>query len=185
MLLGYVVRVLPVIALFSLLIYLPVYLVQKHRFGKRPFARHMVVYAFIGCCLSLLYLTILWYYPDITFHPGYYMLNLEPFVWTREVYSMGTVKMFKQLAVNIVMFIPYGMLLPMTFEKMNRLWKTALCVLFTTISIETLQFFMGRSADVDDVIMNFIGGILGDLLFLLLQSAYGNKKGWQRAVQWK
>jgi glycopeptide antibiotics resistance protein len=111
------------------------------------------------------------------------MLNLEPFIWTREVYSMGAVKMIKQLAANIVMFIPFGLLLPMTNEKMNKLWKTALFVLFFTVLIETLQFFMGRSADIDDVIMNFIGGILGYLLFLLLQSVYGNREGWKRAVQ--
>ncbi|HWS28848.1 MAG TPA: VanZ family protein [Clostridia bacterium] len=182
MLLGYVVRVLPVIALFSLLIYLPIYFSKKRRLGKRPFVRHLVVYAFIGCCLSLLYLTVLWYYPYITFHPGYYMLNLEPFIWMREVYSMGAEKMFRQLAMNILMFVPYGLLLPMTFDKMKKLWKTALCVLFTTAAIETLQYFMGRSADVDDVIMNFTGGIAGYLLFLLLQAVLGEKRGWKNAL---
>jgi glycopeptide antibiotics resistance protein len=173
---------LPVIALFSLLIYLPIYFLQKRRFGKQPFVRHLVVYAFIGYCLSLLYLTVLWYYPNITFDPGYYFLNLQPFIWVREVYDMGTEKMFNQLAMNILMFVPYGLLLPMTFEKMKRLWKTALCALCITIAIETLQYFMGRSADIDDVIMNFIGGILGYLLFLLMQAAFGEKRGWKNAV---
>jgi len=176
MLLGYILRVLPAIALVSLLIYLPIYFLQKRRLGKRPFVRHLVVYAFIGCCLSLLYLTILWYYPHITFHPGYYFLNLQPFIWIREVYEMGYERMFEQLAVNILMFVPYGLLLPMTFDTMKKLWSTAVCVLFTTAAIETLQYFMGRSADIDDVIMNFIGGLIGYLSFVLLRAIFVKKR---------
>lgn len=183
MLLGYLVRVLPVIALVSLIIYLPIFLVQKHRFGKRPFVRHLVVYAFIGCCASLLYLTILWYYPYITFRPDFYALNLQPFLWIREVYAMGAAKMFAQLLANIVMFVPYGLLLPVVFDRLKKPVYTALIVLATTLAIETLQYFMGRSADIDDVIMNTIGGIAGYFLYALLRRAFGEKPVWRNAVR--
>ncbi|MCE5235661.1 MAG: VanZ family protein [Clostridiaceae bacterium] len=183
MFLGYLVRVLPGIALVSLIIYLPGCLLQKRRFGKRPFVRHLVVYAFLGCCGSLLYLTILWYYPYITFRPYSYALNLRPFIWVREVYAMGAAKMFEQLLTNIVMFVPYGLLLPMVFDKLKKPMYTALVVLATTLAIETIQYFMGRSADIDDVIMNAVGGIAGYFLYALLRRAFGEKPVWQNAVR--
>ena len=41
-----------------------------------------------------------------------------------------------------------------------------LIVFLTTFGIEFLQYFMGRSADIDDVITNFLGGLIGYILFL-------------------
>ena len=41
----------------------------------------------------------------------------------------------------------------------------AFIIFLSTIGIETIQYFMGRSTDIDDVIMNFIGGVLGYFIF--------------------
>ncbi|MDO5400255.1 MAG: VanZ family protein [Eubacteriales bacterium] len=170
MLLYYVLFVLPAVAAVSLVLYLPWGLAGRRRGGL---AYHLPRYALVGYGLSLLYLTILWYYPNITFRPEYYFWNLRPFVWVTEVYDMGLRRMLEQLAMNVLMFVPLGLLLPVDFPRLRSLPRTALAVLGTTMAIEITQFFMGRSADIDDVIMNFAGGLLGWCLFRLLNCRPG------------
>lgn len=179
MLIGFLtMRLLPIAAV-SAVLYIAAWLLFRKRFRARPFARHAAAYAFTGYCVSLLYLTILWYYPDITFQPGWHSLNLRPFIWLTEVYDMGAWKMAKQLLLNIAMFIPLGVLLPVLFPRQRRFWLCALTALLTTLTIETLQYFMGRSADIDDVIMNLAGGMLGWLLFAWLNQRLQGCPWWR------
>ncbi len=182
MLINFVLYTLPVIALISLALYASAYLLFFRRRGRLSFPRHAVLYAALGYCLSLIYLTILWYWPFLTFHAGYYLLNLKPFVWLSQTYEMGAAKMLEQLVLNIGMFVPWGLLLPMTFPRLRALWKTALTVLSTTLGIETLQYFLGRSADIDDVIMNLAGGLIGYAIFALCNRAFKGRPWWNKAL---
>ena len=182
MVISFLLFELPVFAVIGLLLYAPIYWIGKRRTGKRPFLRHFVLWTFLCYCLSLTFLTLLWYWPDITFRPELFFLNLRPFVWVTETYEMGVTKMLEQLALNIGMFVPLGILLPMVFPRLRRFWRTALVVLLTTAAIETLQYFMGRSADIDDVIMNFAGGVLGYALFVLLRRLFGKCRWWRNAI---
>lgn len=174
MLLYYLIKVFPSIAIISAIVFSPFYVYINRRYGKQTFLYHLAKYALIGCLLSLIYLTLLWYYPNITFHPDYYFLNLRPFVWLYEVYDMGPKKMMVQLMMNIGMFIPLGLLLPTAVRRMRKLWKTSAVVLAITLIIEITQYFMGRSADIDDAIMNFVGGLIGYSLFTLFKCRIGN-----------
>lgn len=180
MLIYYAVFVFPVIALLSAVLYLPFFL--AHRKEKYSKLYHLARYALIGCALSLLYLTILWYYPDITFRPEYYFWNLRPFVWLTQVYEMGLRRMLEQLITNVVMFIPLGFLLPVVFQKLRRFLPALGTVTGVTLLIEITQFFIGRSADIDDVIMNAAGGALGYLIFHLLGCLLAGKVWWQRML---
>lgn len=173
---------LPVLALISAILYFPFALIRKRRLGPRPMVRHITLFAMVGYVLSLLYLTILWYWPEINFHLGYYLLNLRPFIWLNETYEMGAGKMLSQLLLNILMFVPLGLLLPMTFTRMRAFWKTALTALCATVAIETVQYFIGRSADIDDVIMNVIGGMLGYALFGLCNRLLQKSGLWRKAL---
>ncbi len=180
MIIGFLIEALPAIAVLCALLYAPYGLIITKKYGRQTYICHAVKYVFLGCCFSLLYLTVLYYYPNIEFFPGYYMYNLCPFVWVFEVYSMGVKKMAEQLILNVVMFIPFGLSLPMAARRARSFWVTAAITLGTTVTIETLQLFMGRSADIDDVIMNFLGGILGYLLFMLLRRAFSDRAWWDK-----
>lgn len=182
MLLGYIVMVFPIIAIISLFIICPILLYDKYNKCKQSAIRYVVLFAFIGYCLSLVYLTILWYYPNITFHPEYRFYNLQPFIWISETYEMGVRRMIQQLVLNIGMYIPYGILLPMIFKKLRKISTHFVVVLLTTLSIEIIQFIIGRSADIDDVIMNFIGGVSGYLLYMMFDHFLQNKQWWKKAT---
>jgi len=178
MIIYYMLFVFPVVALLSAGIYAP-FAVRAGRGGRRNVWFHLARFALVGCVLSLAYLTILWYYPDITFHPQWHFLNLRPFVWVTECYAMGMRRMIGQLLTNVVMFVPYGLLLPVVFGKLRSWWRAGLVVLASTCLIETIQYFIGRSADIDDVIMNLAGGLLGYGLFALLDRVLGCRDWWR------
>lgn len=169
---------LPTACILSLLIYLPICL--AHRKDKLPLPRHLTVYAFlVYCCIVLFATVFLW---GVNFNPGYYLLNLQPFIWITETYEMGWARMVEQLLLNILMFVPLGFLAPMVFKSLRRLWSTAAFCLCFTIFIETFQYFTGRAADIDDVIMNLLGGILGFLAFALLNCFLRDKPFWRKLL---
>ena len=99
------------------------------------------------------------------FHPPVHLINVVPFVWIQETYQMGFARMIEQLLLNIVMFVPLGFLTPVCFPKFRPLRPCLLSLTGYSLTIEILQFFIGRSADIDDLIMNTLGGILGWLIF--------------------
>lgn len=60
------------------------------------------------------------------------------------------------------MFIPMGIMLPLVLKNINKKNIFVIAILIT-LSIEILQPIVGRSFDIDDIIMNFIGSIIGYL----------------------
>lgn len=76
--------------------------------------------------------------------------------------------------LNIMLFVPYGFLLPMTKKNCNKkFWKWALLIGFaTSLCIETLQYFGGRMSEIDDLIANTWGTMLGYFLWESLHYIY-------------
>ena len=64
------------------------------------------------------------------------------------------------IAANVLLFVPLGFLVPLVFEKVKPLGAVFICLGATCI-IELVQPVIGRTGDLDDVIANFLGGILG------------------------
>ena len=95
---------------------------------------------------------------------------------------MGVAKMIRQLLLNIAMFVPYGLLLPMVFKKLRSISMQIIAVFLTTFSIEALQYLMGRSADIDDIIMNCLGGLVGYLCFKTLSLVFAKMQWWKKAI---
>lgn len=158
---------LPLLTALCCLAYAPYGAMSNSRFGEHSGLYHLSKIVLGLALASLLYLTVFFYGP-LNFHPAVHHLNLKPFVWVTECYDAGPDVMAAQLLLNIAMFLPYGLLLPIAAHVLRKPLGTLTVVLLTTVSIETFQYFIGRSADVDDVIMNFVGGALGYLLFTWL-----------------
>ena len=73
------------------------------------------------------------------------------------------------LAGNVVMFIPLGLFLPLIFAKLQKLWKTLLCVTLMITAVELAQLFtLVGSCDVDDLLLNLLGAGLGYGLYKLI-----------------
>lgn len=71
---------------------------------------------------------------------------------------------------NILMFMPIGILAPLISRKLQRLFNISLLGMLISLGIETMQLFLGRGTDIDDLLLNTIGTVLGYSLFALLLS---------------
>lgn len=69
----------------------------------------------------------------------------------------------RNMAANLLMFVPMGMALPVMFEKrFDRLWKVTLFVAVLVLVVEIIQFItFSGSADIDDLILNTVGAAAG------------------------
>lgn len=71
---------------------------------------------------------------------------------------------FYNILANVLMFMPMGLLLPALFKNINKLWKCILVVFLIVFIVEIIQFLTFRgSFDVDDIILNVCGSIVGYL----------------------
>lgn len=69
---------------------------------------------------------------------------------------------------NVILFIPLGLLPPLLWEPMQRLWKTALLSAGVMTAVELLQMLLlVGTCDIDDLILNVLGACLGYGLFRL------------------
>ena len=88
------------------------------------------------------------------------------FVNNTSVSSWSSVSILNIFA-NTLLFIPLGLLTPLIWEKYDLFYKILTLGLISTCLIEFIQIFIGRSTDIDDVILNTIGVIIGYTIFKL------------------
>lgn len=95
-------------------------------------------------------------------------INLIPFRSIRAFFRHFQFDTFMvNIVGNIVMFIPWGFGLPLLWKKRQSVFSAIFFSALLPLFIETVQLFIGRSVDVDDLILNFVGGILGFILYSL------------------
>ncbi len=92
-------------------------------------------------------------------------VNFQPFVYWFDYPDMKDALV--NLIGNVTMFIPLGIVWPAVFKKLNTHWKVIAAGIGVTLCIEILQLpFFGRASDVDDLIMNTIGYVIGYGIYL-------------------
>ena len=86
----------------------------------------------------------------------------------------GTVKItswisLEGIILNILLFVPFGYLTPMFLRKIDRWWKIALIGVLVSVGIEIIQLITRLGyADVDDLINNTLGALIGYGLYKLI-----------------
>ena len=83
-------------------------------------------------------------------------VNLIPF--SQSISPLG-------YGLNVVMFVPFGFLVPLIWRKREKFWQVFAAGLGFSLLIELSQLLCYRGTDVDDLIMNTLGAIVGFLLF--------------------
>lgn len=102
-------------------------------------------------------------------------MNLEPFHTIRNYYHVFGVKgdLFGiNIIGNVLMFVPWGFGLLLLWKKNRSFWRLFLFSALLPTLIECSQLFIWRQVDVDDILLNFLGGMLGGLLFQLLSNVW-------------
>lgn len=109
---------------------------------------------------------------------GEYHYNLVPFqeierfIKYREV--IGWEGFIVNTFGNVLAFAPFGFLLPIVSRQNRTFFRVALYSFEFSLFIELIQLsFRVGTFDVDDLMMNTIGGVLGYLLFLTCKKRLG------------
>ena len=69
---------------------------------------------------------------------------------------------------NTTMFIPLGIVWPSVFKRLDTHWKVITAGIGVSLCIEILQLpFFSRVSDIDDLLLNSFGFIIGYLMYLL------------------
>lgn len=87
-------------------------------------------------------------------------LNILPFA--------GMAADVKNAALNVLLFVPLGLLAPLLWPDLRRLKHMALLALAFSGLIEILQIFTFRASDINDLITNTLGAVIGFGLARLL-----------------
>lgn len=67
---------------------------------------------------------------------------------------------YKNVIGNMIMFMPYGFFITY-FLKLEKTRSASLLILIASTTIECTQLAIGRVFDIDDIILNVIGGLIG------------------------
>ena len=101
-------------------------------------------------------------------------INLIPF--SRDIQPVG-------YGLNVVMFLPLGFLIPTIWEELGKLRYILAAGCGFSVLIEVSQILSLRGTDVDDVIMNTLGAVLGYGLYRLWDRLTGSRFQQQEAAR--
>ena len=103
-------------------------------------------------------------------------IQLRPFLAFWEAWNAFTLQVWLNPLLNVAMFLPLGVLLPLSVKRFQQ-WYWMLAVgAGMSLVIEGLQHFLSRGqADVDDLICNTLGAMLGYCLVMLFLSLKGKR----------
>ncbi len=157
-------NVWPMLFIFSvILILMRIAYLYTHR-------DRMVLYEEVLKLIFILYILLLYYV--VTFQDANY--NTSNFVPFREIfrYKLLSAGFFKNILGNIILFIPFGMYITYYLET-KKIYMPIIITFITSVTIEFAQYKIGRTADVDDIILNVVGGIFGYILYKIVHAIGG------------
>ena len=135
----------------------------------KKIARPVLWTVFIFYCFILVYVLFLSRGTRVGFTYAEYMRRFTNFIpfktiieyvqrYAHGYWYLSTVN----LLGNLALFVPMGMALPCLFKKLNRFWKVILTVLGMVVLVEIVQGILRvGSVDIDDVLFNVIGAMIG------------------------
>ena len=126
---------------------------------------NIVLYKDLMFYLFFIYIICLFYvvtFQDVSWSSS----NFIPF---KEIlrYEIGSRMFFKNVIGNMVMFIPFGLFVSY-FLKLEKVYSITILSLITSITIEITQLVIGRVFDIDDILLNLIGAVIGFFLYNLI-----------------
>jgi len=174
--------------ILSILLTLPYLVIKRKKHGTVSKYKALILFSFSFYLLCAYYLTILPLPDPKTFDPTestWDYINLIPFAFIRDFLGDTTFRFtqpstylptlreaaFYQPLLNILMTVPFGMYLGYYFKE--KLLKTVLFAFLLSLFFELTQLsgLYGiyphpyRLADVDDLILNTMGGLIGFFIY--------------------
>lgn len=139
-------------AFAAALLLIPIFwfLDEKHFHNRAKSLKYMIFSIYLATMYAAAGL------PDITYFRFFPHFNFRPFLYMFS--AMETT------VLNVILFIPLGIFLPLLWKKYRSCLKTVFLGFSTSLFLEGMQIFTYRASDINDLITNTAGTILGFLL---------------------
>lgn len=138
---------------------------KKHRYiGWGLFIGYLIVLAYLTFFSELMGRTVIHEYPRMNLVP---MREIMRFIgmWERPFYRMAVIL---NLVGNVAAFMPFGFALPHLFRGSGKWYCILVAAFLLSLLIECMQLlFMVGTFDVDDLLLNTVGGMAGYLVYCL------------------
>src|SRR5690554_4862851 len=142
---------------------------KKEEQGKKIFSRYSFLFL-------LVYITLFaWNYGSSFGEggPGGRNINVIPLETISRIFEYGSIEtIFRIIIGNVLLFVPFGFLFPLFlqgFQRNNkpiRIFPIIFAGFYTSFMIELTQFaFTKRVSNVDDLILNTLGTVIGVILY--------------------
>ena len=135
------------------------YLIQKKE--------RLVLYKDLTLLVFIVYILCLFQVVSFQDNVTWSSNNFIPF---REMfrYKITSRLFIKNVLGNVLLFLPFGFFVSFYLKVEDKKWPLFL-TLITSISIEVVQMIIGRVFDVDDIILNLVGGLVGYYIYDILK----------------
>ena len=145
---------------------------RKSKGKKFPWGRAILLVLFAGYLSVVVYATLLRYTGGFISQSSLHLFR----AW-REAWNNYSTQNWLNVFLNIAMFVPLGVLLPLLGKPFQRWYLMLLTGVGCSLLIETIQYFSGRGIfDVDDLFTNVLGCMIGYCLVMLGISLLTKKK---------
>ena len=110
-----------------------------------------------------------------------YAYNLEPFKEIKRFYryreQLGWDVVLVNLAGNVLAFMPFAFMLPIVSPKARGFFRTVFLTFLLSLCIECVQLVTRvGSFDVDDLVLNTLGGAIGFIAYRIVQKIRVRRK---------
>ena len=161
----FVQRIIISILLLAALCVMFVLLFKRKRINVIQLVASLVFSAYV---VFVLYYTVLGRYSQEEYTFQIYIYKSYKYL----IEDFGTHSL-RQVILNIVMLIPFGFLMPIVIKAKRKYLITLLSAFAFILFIESMQLIMQCGTfEVDDVFNNFIGAVIGMLIYALVHSVY-------------
>lgn len=128
----------------------------------------LVFYKEFSMLLFIIYILLLFELltrAELNVNSGY---NLVPFTEIFR-YKIGSQSFYLNVIGNIVIFIPFGYFIS-NYIKPKGMLPILIVSALSSMTVEFVQICIGRSFDIDDIILNAVGAIIGFLFYVALNA---------------
>ena len=137
--------------------------IAKYNQTKEKFILYeeLLKYSFVIYIISLFYVVT---FQDVSWSSSNFIPFKEMFR-----YRIFSKLFFKNVVGNMLMFLPYGFFVSY-FLKLNKTKIIFILSFIVSLTIETTQLIIGRVFDVDDIMLNIIGALVGYILYRIFHN---------------
>lgn len=94
---------------------------------------------------------------------------------------LGNNSVYLNLLGNVICFIPFGFVIPILAPAMRHFKRTFFLSVIASVVVELIQLFTKLgSFDIDDIILNSFGGIIGYICFAIGLGLIHLRAKWKR-----